>query len=66
MKIIGVILILFGLADLIGSFMGFDLWGGYIGIELPEILWRFSAYIEIGIGYFLFTSAMRGYEVVND
>ncbi len=66
MKILGVILILFGIADLIGRFMGVDVWEAYIGLELPSALSRFSAYIEIAIGYFLFTAAMRGDEVVTD
>ncbi|MGI0117954.1 hypothetical protein [Zooshikella sp. RANM57] len=54
MKFIGIILILFGLVDLVGSYSGFDVWGESIGIQLPEIIWRFSAYIELGLGYFLF------------
>jgi len=33
-----------------GSFTGFDLWGT-LGIQLPEIIWKYSAYIEIAIGY---------------
>ena len=53
LKIIGVLLIVFGLVDLVGSFADFDLWME-IGVELPELLWRFSAYIEIALGYFLF------------
>ena len=50
MKIVGILIIVFGLVDLIGSFTGFDLWGT-IGIQLPEVIWRYSAYIEIAIGY---------------
>ena len=50
MKIVGILIILFGLVDLIGSFTGFDLWGT-IGIHLPDIIWKYSAYIEIAIGY---------------
>lgn len=50
MKIVGILMILFGIVDLIGSFAGFDLWGT-IGIELPEVIWQYSAYIEIAIGY---------------
>ena len=49
-KIVGILLIVFGLVDLIGSFLGFDLWGT-IGIQLPEIVWRYSSYIEIVAGY---------------
>jgi len=50
MKIVGILIILFGLVDLIGSFTGFDMWGT-IGIQLPELIWKYSAYIEIAIGY---------------
>ena len=51
MKIIGIILIAIGLVDLIGSYAEFDLWGGFLGIDLPEFLWNISSYIEIGLGY---------------
>ena len=51
MKIAGFIFIAIGLLDLIGSYTGFDLWGGYLGIELPEFLWKISSYIELAIGY---------------
>lgn len=54
LKIIGVLLIGFGLVDLLGSFAQFDLWGT-LGIQLPDIIWKFSAYIEIALGYFLFS-----------
>ncbi|MFP6765455.1 MAG: hypothetical protein VB858_17640 [Planctomycetaceae bacterium] len=54
MKIIGGLLIAFGLADFGGSWAGIDVWRDWFGIVLPEILWRFSAYAEIGIGYFCF------------
>ncbi|TCI01152.1 hypothetical protein EZV61_19135 [Corallincola luteus] len=53
MKIVGIILILIGLLDVIGSHVGFDLWGGFFGIELPDLLWQFSGYIELGAGYLL-------------
>ena len=32
MKILGMIIIAFGLVDLIGSYMEFDLWGTFIGV----------------------------------
>ena len=35
LKIVGAILVIFGLVDLIGSFAGFDLWGT-LGIVLPD------------------------------
>ncbi len=53
MKIVGIIIIAFGIADLIGSYTDFDLWGGFIGVDLPEILWKYSSYIEIALGYFV-------------
>lgn len=51
MKIVGILIILFGVVDLAGSFVGFDLWGGIIGINLPDLLWTYSAYIEIALGF---------------
>ncbi|HEB59769.1 MAG TPA: hypothetical protein ENJ01_11135 [Gammaproteobacteria bacterium] len=53
MKILGVLLILFGLTDFIGSYAGLDVWTDWFGIQLPEVIWRFSAWIEIGLGYLL-------------
>ena len=52
MKIFGALLVIFGLVDIIGSFVGFDVWYE-IGINLPELLWQFSGYIEVTLGYFL-------------
>ncbi len=49
----GALLFLSGLVDLLGSFAGFDLWGT-VGVPLPEIIWRYSAYIELLGGGFLF------------
>lgn len=54
MKILGIILIAIGLIDLGGSYAGFDLWGGFLGIELPDLLWKISSYIELIAGYLLF------------
>jgi hypothetical protein len=55
MKILGIALIAFGLVDLVGSYMEFDLWGGFIGVQLPDVLWSYSSYIEMIIGYLLFS-----------
>ena len=52
MAIIGALLFLFGLVDFLGVFVGFDVWSR-MGVELPELLWRFSAWIEMGIGGYL-------------
>jgi uncharacterized membrane protein YphA (DoxX/SURF4 family) len=48
-----------GFVDFGGSYAGFDLWGDFFGIQLPELLWRFSAYIEMIIGYFLFNMGSK-------
>lgn len=53
MKYLGILLMVVGVVDLVGSYADFDLWGGFVGINLPEFLWQFSAYIEIALGYML-------------
>jgi uncharacterized membrane protein YphA (DoxX/SURF4 family) len=53
MKVIGILLIVFGIVDFISSYKGFDLWRGFVGVNLPDFLWQISAYIEIGLGYFI-------------
>lgn len=62
MMAVGGALCLFGLVDFIGSFAGFDLWGGFLGIQLPETLWKFSAYLELIAGYFIFKTGMASSE----
>ncbi|MFW5426053.1 MAG: hypothetical protein ACKE8G_04375 [Methylophagaceae bacterium] len=52
LKIIGMLLMAFGATDLIGSYAGFDLWGT-LGIQLPDAIWQYSSYIELGLGYVL-------------
>ena len=54
MRIIGIVFIIVGLVDVIGSWGGYDFWGEFMGIRLPDILWMLSGYIELTIGYFLF------------
>jgi len=58
LMVVGGILVGFGLADLIGSFSEFDLWGDVVGVQLPEIIWKYSAYAEIAVGYLVFKSGM--------
>ncbi|MDH5181936.1 MAG: hypothetical protein OEZ39_01370 [Gammaproteobacteria bacterium] len=53
---VGIAFVLFGVADFIGSYAGFDLWG-MTGIVLPEAIWKYSAYIEMAIGYGLYKLA---------
>ncbi|PID65522.1 MAG: hypothetical protein CR975_06765 [Gammaproteobacteria bacterium] len=51
--ILGAVIFIFGLVDLGGSYANFDLWGK-IGVQLPEMIWQYSAYIEMAIGAVLF------------
>lgn len=60
MKIIGALLIAFGLVDIIGSFTGLDVWSDWIGVQVPEVIWSFTAYIEMGVGYFLYNLGSKG------
>ena len=53
-KIIGVLLLSFGLVDLACTYADLDLWADFIGVKLPDVLWQYSAFIEIGLGYFIF------------
>lgn len=57
-KIIGAIFFVFGLTDFAGSFLDFDLWSK-IGVQLPDIVWRYSAYIELALGGFLFSMGSK-------
>ncbi len=59
MKIIGIILIAIGLIDFGGSYMGFDLWNDFIKVELPEMVWRYTSYIELIVGFLLFNSGSK-------
>ena len=60
MKYLGYALIAFGIADFGLSFADIDLWGGVIGVQLPEVIWTYSGMIEAGIGYGLVNLAGRG------
>jgi hypothetical protein len=59
MKFIGMLLIAIGVVDFVGSYMDFDLWRGFFGVQLPDLLWQFSAYIEMGLGYFIMSLSDR-------
>lgn len=52
-KIIGGLVVLWGIADLVIGLQGGDLWG-QIGVQLPDIVWRYSHYIAIVIGAAIF------------
>ncbi len=54
MKALGILLVVFGVIDILGDwFFEFDLWGDVIGITLPEIIWTYSGYIEVGVGWLI-------------
>ena len=53
MRIIGILLIAFGIVDFIGSWSDYDVWQRWFHIVKPEVLGRFSGYIEMVLGYFL-------------
>ena len=59
MKIIGIILIVIGLIDFGGSYMDFDLWSDFFHVELPDVVWRYTSYIELIIGFLLFQTGSK-------
>lgn len=59
MKIIGIILIAIGLIDFGGSYMGFDLWTDFFHVNLPEMVWRYTSYIELIVGFLLFNAGSK-------
>ena len=65
LKIIGAVIFLVGLADFAGSYMDFDLWGGFLGVQLPDLLWQYSAYIEMAVGAFLFSMSPEVEETIE-
>ncbi len=63
LKIIGWLLVTFGVVDVVGGFTGLDVWTDWIGVELPAVIWSFTAYIEMGLGYFLIKLGSRTGEI---
>jgi len=54
MKILGIVLILWGVAD-IGLNLALDIDVYYsLGIQLPETIWLYSHFISIAIGFGLY------------
>ena len=54
MKIIGIILIIWGIADFALSWMETDLYLE-IGIILPDVIYPFTAWIAMGIGFAIYS-----------
>jgi len=50
MRLIGLLLVIFGITDFAMSWMGTDVWADWLGIQLPEWLYYFTAIIEVAIG----------------
>ena len=61
MKIVGIILIVWGFADLGLSWAGTDLYRE-IGIELSEGIYPFTHWIAMGIGYAIYSIGKSGDE----
>ncbi len=66
MKPLGYVLVVFGFADFGLSWVGVDVWGEIIGVQLPALLWTFSGMIEIAIGYGMVNLANAGGDVEAD
>ena len=66
MKIAGIIFILIGIIDIGGSFIEFDLWGDFFGIDLPYVIWYLTGYAELGIGYFLYSLSENNSETEEE
>lgn len=58
MKILGIIILIFGVIDLLGRFLAYDLWHMLFGINLVPILLLLGSFVEIalGAGILLYTS----------
>jgi len=58
MKIIGIILIVWGFSDLGLSWAGTDLYSE-IGIQLSDTIYPFTHWIAMGIGYAIYSIGKR-------
>lgn len=58
MQVFGVLLMVWGLADFILSWMGTDVYWE-LGINIPTVIWPFTAWIAIGIGGLLYRSGSK-------
>jgi len=50
MKILGILILIFGILDLIDSYLGMDLWADLFGIHLPAFLNTYGPIVEIALG----------------
>jgi len=56
MKLFGILLIFWGIADLALSWSGTDLYYE-VGINLPNAIYPFTHWIAIGVGYGIFKAS---------
>ena len=57
MMFFGFFFLIVGAIDIIGSYNDFDLWGDFLGFDLPLWLWMITGYIEISLGFICFSAA---------
>jgi len=68
-KIIGGLLVAWGVLDIAMSWGGTDIWFEWLGIDLWSInvlLGKYIAWAEIGIGYFIFSMGGKADEEQDD
>ena len=56
MKIVGLLIVLFGVTDFVLSWLGTDVWYDWFGVDLPGFLYSFSAIIAVAIGSLMMRS----------
>jgi len=50
MKILGILILIFGIFDLADSYIGLDIWADLLSIRLPVLLDTFGPLVEIALG----------------
>ncbi len=60
MVIFGIILVLLGITDVGMTYLGTDIWSQWFGIQVPEDIWPYTAYIAMGAGYVLISFGRKG------
>ena len=50
MKVLGILILIFGIFDLLDSYIGLDLWGDLLSLHLPVFLDTFGPLVEIALG----------------
>ena len=61
-KIVGIIVIVYGIADIAFSFIPQTVLfiSAFLEAKLPDLIWRYSGFIEVAIGYGLMKLAGKG------